>query len=150
MNQIAFNGEVELSIAKMAGIVGGEGESTRMQKTFTRVTKIGLCQSRNHLPNESCSCSQPLPLCCNECILISFADYLLSVHTTQDRIAKSEDLGEDFKGKGGEQWEGFDYLFYFSLLTCSSVYIEIMLAFPGSSQEARTLAFFPHIGAVAE
>lgn len=75
--------------------------------------------------------------------LISVADYLLSMHTAEDRIAESGALGEDFRGKGGgDSGRALIIFFYFLLLTCSSVYIEITLTFSGSSQEARTLWFF--------
>lgn len=36
--------------------------------------------------------------------LISFADYLLSMHTAEDRIAESGALAEEFRGKGGGLW----------------------------------------------
>lgn len=36
MNQIAFNGEAEMSMAEPAGIVEGEGEGRGMQKRFAK------------------------------------------------------------------------------------------------------------------
>lgn len=82
--------------------------------------------------------------------LISFADYLLSMHTAEDRIGSLGPLVETSEASGGGGRRALIIFFYFSLLTCSSVYIEIMLTVSGSGQEARTLGFSPHIGAITE
>lgn len=135
-------------MAEPAGMMGGEGEGRGMQRFCQRATEIGLCQRRSHLPMKAAVTLTHCRSAVMNAFLISFADYLLSMHTAQNRIAESGAPGEDFRGKGGGR-RALIIFFYFSLLTCSSVYIEITLAFPSSSREARTLGFFPHIGAVA-
>lgn len=69
VNRIAFNGDAELSMLRDGwDDGGGERRVWRVPKVCQGATEIRLCQSRNHLPVESCSCSPPLPLCGNECI----------------------------------------------------------------------------------
>lgn len=113
-------------------MVGGEAEGRGMQRFCQRVTEIGLCQCRNHLPMKAAVTLTHCRSAVMNAFLISFADYLLSMHTAQDRIAESGALGEDLRGEGGSR-RALIIFFYFSLLTCSSVYVEITLAFPGSS-----------------
>lgn len=104
MSQIAFNGEAELSMAEPAGMVGREGEGRGMQKRFAKKPWRLDCGS----PETSCQMKAAVALThCRSAVmnafLISFADYLLSMHTAEDRIAESGALGEEFKGKGGGQ-----------------------------------------------
>lgn len=80
-------------MAEPAGLVGGEGEGQGMQRFCQRATEIGLCQCRNHLPIKAAATVTHCRSAVMNAFFISFADYLLSVHTAPDRIAKSGALG---------------------------------------------------------
>ena len=104
MNQIAFNGEAELSMAETAGMVVGEMGRARRCKRFASKPQRLDCAS----PETTCQTKAAVALTHCRCavmnaFLISFADYLLSVHTAEDRLAESGALGEDFRGKGGSR-----------------------------------------------
>lgn len=73
--------------------------------------------------------------------LISFADYLLSMHTAEDRIGSRGPLVETLEASGGGGRRALIIFFYFSLLTCSSVYIEIMLLFLGAAKRPEPWVF---------
>lgn len=104
MNQIAFNGEAELSVAQVAGMAVGEMWRVRRCKRFASEPHRLDCAS----PETTCQMKAAVTLTHCRCavmnaFLISSADYLLSMRTAEDRIAESGALGEDFRGKGGSR-----------------------------------------------
>lgn len=104
-------------MAEPAGMMGGEGEGKGMQRFCQRAMEIGLCRCRNHLPVKAAVTLTHCRSAVMNAFLISFADYLLSMHTAQDRIAKSGALGEDFRGKGGGRRALIIFFFFLNFLS---------------------------------
>lgn len=89
-------------MSEMAVMVRGEGEGRGMQKRFAKEPWRLHCAS----PEATCQMKAAVAFIhCRSAVmnafLISFVDYLFSMHTAEDRIAKSVPPGEDFRGKGG-------------------------------------------------
>lgn len=99
MNQIAFNGEAKSSMAERAGAVGGVrgrvGGAKGLPWRLDCASPETTCQMKTAVTLTHCCCALM------NAFLISFADYLLSMHTAEDRIAKFGAVVEEFRGKGG-------------------------------------------------